>query len=248
MQTPDFNLKSLRTLGIFLTCGALAVGCAGTSVKPMSQDTGPVSSSQVSDASVTASNSKPVIQTPANSATPVSDDTSTPAADSATSVSDDTSTPAADTTTASASKVPEDNTSDTTPKVATAQDSTQPQTTASIQEPSQTTFYYGLNKTTLDDQDKAVLEQHARFLKAHPDLTLEINGHTDSSGSHAYNKFLSKQRAAAVAKILISDGVTSSQLVINALADAKPLANNNDPGKNRRVELQYDDMSMVSTK
>ena len=105
-----------------------------------------------------------------------------------------------------------------------------------------------MNKTVLDEKDKEILKEHARFLKANPTLVLEINGHTDSKGPHQYNEFLSKLRAESVATVLIAEGITRSQLVINALADDKPLAEKTDPGKNRRVELQYDDMNMVSTK
>lgn len=223
MQASNFHLKPLRTLGIFLACGALAVGCADNNVKPMGQDTGPVSSSQVRDATVANSDTNTSTQTPSESATSVASHSASPAADDANASSAQ---------------------ADTTLNMVSA---STPQTSAAIQEPTQRMFYFGVNKATLDDQDKAVLKQHARFLKANPDLVLEINGHTDSTGSHVYNEYLSKQRAEAVAKVLIGDGVTQSQLVINALADTKPIADSNDRAKNRRVELQYDDMSMVST-
>jgi len=120
--------------------------------------------------------------------------------------------------------------------------------TPASEQPKQVSFYFGFNKSELDTKDIDVLKQHARFLKDNPMLVLEINGHTDSSGPHAYNEYLSKQRAEAVAKVLITEGVTRSQLVINALAEGKPLAEASSPGKNRRVDLQYDEVNMVSTK
>lgn len=228
MHTPDFKLKPLRTLGIFLACGALIAGCAGNSVKPMSQDTGPISSSTGNNAPLAASEDSASEQTP--SAT-----TSPPASKDIASSADNT-TPANKTN----AKLMQSDAPET--------DAQAPAQTASVAtEPTQSTFYFGVNKSELNDQDKAVLEQHARFLKANPTLVLEINGHTDSTGSHDYNEYLSKRRADAVAKVLINDGVTRSQLVINALADNKPLPDHTDPGRNRRVELQYDDMSMVSS-
>jgi len=116
------------------------------------------------------------------------------------------------------------------------------------EQPKQMAFYFGFDKSALASQDLDVIKQHARFLKNNPMLVLEINGHTDSSGPRAYNEYLSKQRAESVAKVLIAEGVSRSQLVINAKADNKPLADNKEPGKNRRVDLQYDEVNQVSSK
>jgi peptidoglycan-associated lipoprotein len=215
MQTPDFKLKQLRTLGIILTCGALAAGCAGNSAKPMSQETAPVATAPVATAPITTSEVKPIEEHATGSSTPA--------------VSDATTAPA-----------------EATPEV--AQNTPGPEDTSGVQQPTQMTFYFGLNKTQLDEQDKAILKEHARFLKANPSLVLEINGHTDHKGPHGYNEFLSKLRAESVAKVLIAEGITRSQLVIKALADDKPLADATDPGKNRRVELEYDEMNMLSSK
>jgi len=122
------------------------------------------------------------------------------------------------------------------------------QPASASEQPKQLSFYFGFDKSSLASQDRDVLKQHALFLKNNPMLVLDINGHTDSSGPRAYNEYLSKQRAEAVAKILIAEGVSRSQLVINALADDKPLPDIKDPGKNRRVDLQYEEVNQVSSK
>lgn len=215
MQTPNFKLKPLRTLGIVLTCGALAAGCAGNSVKPMTQETAPVATAPVASAPITTSDAKPMEEHATESSAPVVNEAST---------------------------APEESTSVATAKTPGNED------TSAIKQPTQMTFYFGLNKTVLDEKDKEILKEHAHFLKANPGLVLEINGHTDSRGPHHYNEFLSKLRAESVATVLIAEGITRSQLVINALADDKPLADATEPGKNRRVELQYDEMNMVSSK
>ncbi|MEJ2359905.1 MAG: OmpA family protein [Gammaproteobacteria bacterium] len=229
MQLAQFKLKPIRTLGVFLTCGVLIAGCAGNTVKPTNQDTGPITTSQLDKGQMDNDASTPVAQTPSTDNSMASGDTT------ATAVQSDTDSTAADNS---------NNVSET--DMTTEQPASQ--ASATPLEPAQTTFYFGINQARLNDQDKTVLQQHASFLKANPTLVLEINGHTDSTGKHAYNEYLSKQRAEAVAKILINDGVKRSQLVINALADSKPLSDQSDPGKNRRVELQYDDMNMVSSK
>ncbi len=219
MQTPAINLKSLRTLGIILACGGLAVGCAGNSVSPKNQEISPVASTTDAQNPVTTSEATPMTEAPRdtspNTVAPDSSEVQSSPADTAAVVAE--SAPVSE-------------------------------AAADIQQPTQSTFYFGFNKTELDDQDKAILNEHARFLKANPSLVLEINGHTDHTGPHNYNEFLSKLRAESVAKVLIADGINRSQLVIKALADDKPLADNIEPGKNRRVELQYDEMDMLSTK
>jgi peptidoglycan-associated lipoprotein len=214
MQTQNFKLKPLRALGIVLTCGALAVGCAGNSVKPLTQETGPVTTAPVSTSPISSDDVKPKEELATASSAPIVTEATTAPADAAAVVAENT------------------------PKS---------EEISAVTQPTQMTFYFGLNKTDLNDQDKAIIKEHARFLKANPGLVLEINGHTDHKGPHGYNEFLSKLRAESVAKLLIADGITRSQLVINALADDKPLADTTNPGKNRRVELQYDEMNMVST-
>lgn len=215
MHTHEFKLTQLRTLGIILTVGALAAGCAGNSVKPMSQEVGPIASESEQTIPITPSEATPA-QTTAN----------------------ETNTASVDEMQSAATQTPE----------TMAENTSVNDDASNSQQPAQMTFYFGFNKTRLDEHDKDILKEHARFLKANPTLVLEINGHTDHMGPHAYNEFLSKQRAESVAKVLLAEGIPHSQLVINALADDKPLTDQADPGKNRRVELQYDEMNMVSVK
>jgi len=220
MQTPAFKLKPLHTLGIMLACAALAAGCAGNRANPMNSETTPT-------ANVTTNSTSPLAKTDSKLITaspeqPQKETVMTASTNTQVQLVDDHSKPA--------------------DSEVTGADQ------ADIQQPAQTTFYFGFNKTELDDQDKTVLGEHARFLKANPALVLQINGHTDHSGPHGYNEFLSKQRAESVARVLIADGIQRSQLVIKALADDKPLMDNGNPGKNRRVELQYDEMDMLTSR
>ncbi len=53
----------------------------------------------------------------------------------------------------------------------------------------------------------------AESLLAWPEVRVEIGGHTDSSGSDAYNLDLSRRRAAAVRDYLVSKGVAGDRLV-----------------------------------
>lgn len=66
-----------------------------------------------------------------------------------------------------------------------------------------------------------------------------VIGHTDASGSAAYNKALSDRRAAAVRNYLIQNGVSSARLKAMGKGESQ-LLNNDDPNaaENRRVEIQ----------
>lgn len=66
-----------------------------------------------------------------------------------------------------------------------------------------------------------------------------VIGHTDASGSAAYNKSLSDRRAAAVRRYLTENGVAASRLKAMGKGESQ-LLNNDDPNaaENRRVEIQ----------
>jgi len=95
--------------------------------------------------------------------------------------------------------------------------------------------------STLSDQKFASLQSLATYLKEHPDRTVMLVGHTDAKGSLAGNIALSKKRAAAVAKRLVSEyGVKSAQLSAQGMGFLAPRASNlTDDGRtrNRRVEV-----------
>ena len=69
---------------------------------------------------------------------------------------------------------------------------------------------------------------------------ISVEGHTDSIGSVAYNKRLSRRRAESVATQLRGNGVSSSRLRVVGYGEGAPIAtNNSDAGRrrNRRVEI-----------
>ncbi|MDF1763197.1 MAG: OmpA family protein [Oleibacter sp.] len=80
----------------------------------------------------------------------------------------------------------------------------------------------------------------AEWLKAHPEAKMRISGHNDNQEAVSKNETLSYERAATVARILISKGVPSEQLRLEGLGASKPLFDNGtEVGRriNRRVEL-----------
>lgn len=84
------------------------------------------------------------------------------------------------------------------------------------------------------------LDKLARFLNEYPDRNVLIEGFTDSTGSDAYNKNLSEQRANAVKQALLSRGVDEKRIATEGFGEARPVATNETAAgrqQNRRVEV-----------
>jgi outer membrane protein OmpA-like peptidoglycan-associated protein len=80
----------------------------------------------------------------------------------------------------------------------------------------------------------------AANLLQYPDNRIEIIGHTDNTGSAAYNQTLSEQRAQAVASVLRDRGVPSDRIIAYGRGENAPVASNLTPegrAQNRRVEI-----------
>lgn len=78
---------------------------------------------------------------------------------------------------------------------------------------------------------------------------IEVMGHTDSSGTDAYNLELSRRRAQAVGNTLIGKGVASMRVLTEGFGEQYPVASNTTPdGKqlNRRVELRISPLTAAS--
>lgn len=71
--------------------------------------------------------------------------------------------------------------------------------------------------------------------------TVEVSGHTDSTGDDRYNRDLSQRRANSVAYILSQNGVMPQRMYVNGYGEQYPIASNATAAgkaRNRRVEIQ----------
>ena len=103
---------------------------------------------------------------------------------------------------------------------------------------SQLLFDFG--KADLKASNKADLQKFADILQEYPDTELLIIGHTDNVGSNAFNKTLSKKRAAAVSDYLASAGVNNNRLKAEGKGENEPAISNDteeNRSQNRRVEI-----------
>jgi outer membrane protein OmpA-like peptidoglycan-associated protein len=100
---------------------------------------------------------------------------------------------------------------------------------------------FDFNKATLRPDSEPTLEKVLALLQARPDLSLEVQGHTDNVGSDDYNLKLSDARAASVVAWLVSKDIAANRLTAHGYGMRQPIADNgSDEGraKNRRVELK----------
>jgi len=96
------------------------------------------------------------------------------------------------------------------------------------------------NSFTLRPRARESLAKFAGILLAYPDLRLEVDGHTDSTGSDEYNQQLSEKRAASVRDYLVQQGIPISSVAIMGFGKTQPVASNATAAgrqQNRRVEL-----------
>lgn len=99
---------------------------------------------------------------------------------------------------------------------------------------------FDIGKATIQPQSMGVLNDVAKFLKANPSINMEIDGHTDNTGTAAKNMTLSQQRANAVEAQLIVMGIDASRLTTKGFGSTVPIASNDTPegqANNRRVEF-----------
>ena len=85
-----------------------------------------------------------------------------------------------------------------------------------------------------------VLNSVGKVLDEFDQTVVEVAGHTDSTGSDAYNQGLSERRAMSVANYLKGQGVMSERLITLGMGESRPIADNGTAeGRqaNRRVEI-----------
>ncbi len=85
-----------------------------------------------------------------------------------------------------------------------------------------------------------VLEEVVRIMKEHPEIRVEIQGHTDNIGSDEANMTLSERRAEAVKQYLVNRGIDAGRLDTRGFGESRPIdSNDTDLGRarNRRIEF-----------
>ena len=105
--------------------------------------------------------------------------------------------------------------------------------------PSSITF--PVDSYAIQPQFQSTLREVAQTLGSYSQTYVDVLGHTDSTGSDAYNQTLSVNRAQAVANYLQSRGVVAARLGVRGYGESAPIATNDTEegrAQNRRVEIK----------
>jgi len=99
---------------------------------------------------------------------------------------------------------------------------------------------FAFDKSDLSADAKINLDKLVKVLNGYPDTNIELQGHTDSKGSEAYNQTLSEKRAASVSGYLSTQSITASRVTIKGFGETLPKYDNETEegrAQNRRVEF-----------
>lgn len=100
---------------------------------------------------------------------------------------------------------------------------------------------FDFDKAVIKPEFVPVLDEAVEILKKHADKKVEIQGHTDSIGTDAYNEKLGMRRATAVKNYLVEKGVNADNLTTVSFGESYPVADNGTKegrAMNRRVEFK----------
>ncbi len=105
----------------------------------------------------------------------------------------------------------------------------------------QATTLYDSNSSYIRAEAYPLLDEVAGILMKNPAMEVEVQGHTDNTGSAKYNQWLSEKRAQRVKDYLVSKGIDPSRLEAKGYGLTQPVASNataEGRAQNRRVELK----------
>jgi peptidoglycan-associated lipoprotein len=106
----------------------------------------------------------------------------------------------------------------------------------------QRSIYFDIDKFEVKDDFKDLVTAHAKYLVAHRDFKVLIQGNTDESGSSEYNLSLGQKRADAVKRSLSLLGAREDQIESVSLGKEKPKNPGHDAAawaENRRADILY---------
>jgi len=106
----------------------------------------------------------------------------------------------------------------------------------------QRSVFFDFDSYTVSEQYRNLVETHARYLAAHPQQRIKIEGNTDERGGAEYNLALGQRRADAVRRMMTLLGVSDNQIEAISLGKEKPKAMGNtetDFAENRRADIVY---------
>ena len=99
---------------------------------------------------------------------------------------------------------------------------------------------FDFDSAAIKSSAQATYAKIASVLKDYDKTIIHVVGHTDSTGTDAYNQKLSERRASAVASALTANGLNSARLLTEGRGESEPIADNSTKEgqrRNRRVDI-----------
>lgn len=101
-------------------------------------------------------------------------------------------------------------------------------------------YFFAVGSANLNAGAYDEISRVSRVLNQYPDTSIQVAGHTDSTGSEESNKTLSESRAENVKNALVGQGVHPNRITTLGFGESAPIADNNTEGGrqlNRRVVI-----------
>ncbi len=108
---------------------------------------------------------------------------------------------------------------------------------------SKRSVYFDFDKDEVKAEFMPLIDAHAKYLLAHPEAKVFLQGNTDERGAREYNLSLGQRRAVAVKKVLNVKGVQDKQIETVSFGEEKVTANCKDEScykLDRRADIAYE--------
>ncbi len=128
----------------------------------------------------------------------------------------------------------------------TAPQQQQPVATDALDDPNsplaKRAVYYPVDVSVVQSEDRPLVAEHAKYLAAHSNVSVRLEGNCDERGSNEYNLALGQRRADGVKKLLLAGGASAGQIESVSNGEEKPKATchaENCWKENRRTDILY---------
>ena len=103
-------------------------------------------------------------------------------------------------------------------------------------------IYYPTDVDAISEQDKRIVQAHAKYLAEHQKRSVRLEGNADERGSSEYNLALGQRRADGVKKLLLLSGIAEDRIESVSYGEEKPASSAHNEAawsQNRRTDIKY---------
>ena len=107
-----------------------------------------------------------------------------------------------------------------------------------LQQAGTDTIHFDTDKYDVNSEAQGILTAQAKWLVAHPNVRVTVEGHCDERGTREYNLALGDRRANSAKNFLASQGVSADRITVISYGKERPVAEGSDESawaQNRRA-------------